>query len=314
MKQFRHMYNGKPVFSIEIFPPKTELGEHTLFSELRHLVSHLPAFVSVTYGAGGSTRAKTMQLVKEIRARLNVTTVPHFTSVGARPQDVRDFVDEAVSLGARNMVALRGDLPRGATNYEPPPDGFRYGSELIEFIADYTQELDLAVAGYPEGHVECRDIRQDVQYLKRKVDAGAVVILTQLFYDNADFFRFRDEAARQGIAVPIVPGIMPITKFSQIQRITALCGARIPDELMAALTKYGDGSTEQQAAGIEYAVRQCRELLDGGAPGLHLFTLNSGHATSRIVHALRSYFDWIFDEVYGPLKRPAEVTAVTGGS
>lgn len=291
MTRFRNMYDGKPVFSIEIFPPKTEPGLHALRNELAYLTRHRPAFVSVTYGAGGSTRSLTLDLVRDIRARYGVTTVPHFTAVGARPDDVRRFVDDALAIGARNMVALRGDLPKGDLVYRPAADGFRYGSDLIAWIHNYAPDLDLAVAGYPEGHVEERDLQTDVQFLKRKVDAGASLVLTQLFYDNADFFRFRDAAARAGIAVPIVPGIMPITRFSQIQRITSLCGARIPDDLASALLAHPDGSPDQQAAGTDYAVRQCRELLDNGAPGLHIFTLNSGHATSRIVHALHEYFD-----------------------
>lgn len=290
MIQFNQMYNGRPVFSVEIFPPKSEQGEHNLLDELERLVPHRPVFISVTYGAGGSTRAKTLDLVRRIHDRCRVTTVPHFTSIGHTKQDVREFIDEALALGARNLVALRGDAPRDVPDYAPPPDGFRYGQELVAFIRSCNDELDLAVAGYPEGHLECRDLQQDVQYLKRKVDAGAAVVLTQLFYDNADFFRFRDEARRIGINVPIVPGIMPITKFSQIQRITALCGARIPDELTQALSAHADGSPEQQTAGIEFAIRQCRELLENNAPGLHIFSLNSSHATSRIVEALNEFF------------------------
>ncbi len=290
MQQFSEMYGARPVFSAEIFPPKTEQGECNLFNELARLVARGPAFVSCTYGAGGSTRAKTLDLVQRIHAQFGVTTVPHFTSVGATRDEVRGFVAEALALGARNLVALRGDPPQDQPNYTPPADGFRYGNELVEFLRTCTDQLELAVAGYPEGHMECRDLPQDIQYLRRKVEAGAAVVLTQLFYDNADFFRFRDQADRAGIRVPLVPGIMPITKFSQIQRITALCGARVPNALTAALTAHLDGSPEQQRAGIDYATRQCRELLEQGAPGLHFFTLNRGHATSEIVEALGDFF------------------------
>lgn len=285
------MYGARPVFSVETFPPKTEHGVHNLYAELTYLTQHHPVFVSVTYGAGGSTRNKTLELAREIGQRFGVTAVPHFTSVGATRADVRQYIADALAGDARNMVVLRGDPPKGETAYTPPPDGFRYGSELVEYVRSITGELDLAVAGYPEGHVECRDLWQDVQHLKRKVDAGASVVLTQLFYDNPAFFRFRDETERAGIGVPVVPGIMPITKFSQIQRMTALSGAAIPDSLSASLLKHEDGSPDQAKAGIEFAIEQCRELLDAGVPGLHIFTLNSGHATSQIIHALHDYFD-----------------------
>jgi len=275
---------------VEVFPPKTEQGNQNLYAELASLARYHPAFVSVTYGAGGSTRAKTLELVREINHHFGMLAVPHLTCIGSSRQDIRDYVDQAIAQGAENIVALRGDPPRGETDFRPAPDGFRYANELVAFIRSYTDKLDIAVAGYPEGHVECRDLTRDIQHLKRKVDAGASVVLTQLFYDNTDYFRFRDLAARTGISVPIVPGIMPIIKFSQIQRITSLCGARIPTALSGALLAYTDGSAAQQAAGIDYAIEQCRELLEAGAPGLHIFTLNHGHATSRLIDALKNYF------------------------
>lgn len=296
MRQFKTIYaQNRPVLSIELFPPKTEAGQANLDQELLSLVTHRPAFISVTYGAGGSTRDKTLSLVQDIRTRFGAAygleAVPHFTCVGSSRQDIRAYVELAVQQGAHNMVVLRGDPPAGMTQFQPAPDGLRHADELVAFIRAQTGQLDLAVAGYPEGHVECRDLDQDVVYLKRKVDAGASVVLTQLFYDNADFFRFRDVAARQGISVPIVPGIMPITRFSQIQRITGLCGARIPDELALGLMAHADGSEDQQQAGVDYAIEQCRDLLEHGVPGLHIFTLNKGHATSRLVDALGAYFE-----------------------
>lgn len=292
MTQFRNIYAGRrPVLSVEIFPPRTEQSWANLQDELTHLVGHRPAFVSVTYGAGGSTRAKTLELVDLIHTRFQVVSVPHFTCVGSSRDDIREFVDRALAQGVRNLVALRGDPPQGAVQFTPAPDGFRYANELVAFIKDYTSALDIAVGGYPEGHVECRELTKDVENLKRKVDAGADVVLTQVFYSNTDFFRFRDAATRANIQVPIVPGIMPITRFSQIQRITSLCGASIPAALSRALLAHEDGSAAQQAAGTDYTIEQCRELLDHGAPGLHLFTLNNNHATSRLVDALGSYFD-----------------------
>lgn len=292
MPQFKTIYTQpKPVLSVEVFPPKTEQGTQNLYDELAHLAQHQPSFVSVTYGAGGATRGKTLELVRDIHARIGVLTVPHFTCVGSSRQDVRDYVDQAIAQGVENIVALRGDPPRGEQEFRPAPDGFRYANELVAFLRSYNSQLNIAVAGYPEGHVECRDLAKDIQHLKRKVDAGASVVLTQLFYDNADYFRFRDLAVQAGITVPLVPGIMPIIKFSQIQRITSLCGARIPTALSGALLAHTDGSAAQQAAGIDYAIEQCRELLEAGAPGLHIFTLNNGHATSELVDALESYLD-----------------------
>ena len=181
--------------------------------------------------------------------------------------------------------------PKGETTFKPAPDGFKYAYELVRFIREYTDQLDIAVAGYPEGHVETRDLATSVEHLKLKVDQGANLIITQLFYDNADFFRFRDMAVRAGIHVPIVPGLLPIIKYSQIERITRLCGAKMPQPLIDRLVVYPDGSSAQHEAGVEYAIKQAEELLKAGVPGLHIFTLNNSHATSRIVEVLGHYFD-----------------------
>lgn len=291
MARFSELYQQeRPVLSIEIFPPKTPKGWANLYHELYYLTRHNPGFVSVTYGAGGSTRDQTLELTYEVRTRFRVNAVPHFTCVGASRESVREYIDRAIAIGAQNIVALRGDPPRGQTEFKPAPDGFRYAYQLVEFIRSYTDQLDIAVAGYPEGHVECRDLRKSTEYLKIKVDAGANLVITQLFYDNQDFFRFRDLAAKMGIHVPIVPGILPIIKYSQIDRITQLCGAKIPDDLRARLLRYEDGSPEQHEVGVEYAIEQARDLLENGVPGLHIFTLNNSHATSRIVEALGDYF------------------------
>jgi methylenetetrahydrofolate reductase (NADPH) len=289
--QFKTIYaHIKPALSVEVFPPKTDKGMAHLRQELTHLTGrYRPAFVSVTYGAGGSTRDKTLEMVQQIRDEFNVTCVPHFTCVGASQASVRDFVDRALAQEVENMVALRGDIPQGATEFEPAPDGFRYANELVAFLNSYTDRLDLAVAGYPEGHPQAPSLAQDIEHLKQKVDAGAAVVLTQLFYDNASFFRFRELAVRAGVTLPIVPGIMPIIKFSQIQRITSMCGATIPGDLQDSLLTYEDGSEEQRLAGIEYAIHQCRELLANDVPGLHLYTLNNGWTTSHLVDGLQEY-------------------------
>ncbi len=293
MARFSEIYAQakKPVLSVEVFPPKTPRGWANLYHELYHLTRHKPGFVSVTYGAGGSTRNQTLELMYEIRTRFHVESVPHFTCVGATPESIREYIDRAIALGAQNIVALRGDPPRGEKEFKPAPGGCRYAYQLVRFIRDYTDALDIAVAGYPEGHVETRDLATSIQHLKLKVDQGANLVITQLFYDNEDFFRFRDMAVKAGIHVPIVPGLLPIIKYSQIARITQLCGAKMPQPLINRLIVYPDGSPEQHQAGIEYAIEQARELLENGVPGLHIFTLNNSHATSRIVEELGSYFD-----------------------
>ena len=292
--QFKEIYRRAqgPVLSIELFPPKTEKGRAHLEKELAQLMQHRVGFVSVTYGAGGSTRDNTLQLTREIREKYGVTTVPHFTCVGASRRSIRAFVDQAIAEGAENIVALRGDPPQGQTEFVPAPDGFRYAYQLVAFLKEnYGDRLSLAVAGYPEGHVETRDLVTSVRHLKQKVDAGADLVITQLFYDNADFFRFRDLAVKMGIDVPIVPGLLPITRFSQIQRITKLCGAKIPGDLTRVLLAYDDGSPDQQMAGIAAAIHQAGELLEQDVPGIHIFTLNNSFATAHMVEALGHYFE-----------------------
>jgi methylenetetrahydrofolate reductase (NADPH) len=292
--QFNAIFRNatRPVLSIELFPPKTEKGRAHLRKELELLMQYRVGFVSVTYGAGGSTRDNTLSLVKQIRDTYGVTTVPHFTCVGASRRSILAFADQAIAEGAENIVALRGDPPRGQKEFIPAPDGFRYAYQLVAFLKEhYGDRLSLAVAGYPEGHVETRDLKTSVMHLKQKVDAGADLVITQLFYDNADFFRFRDLAQKMGIDVPIVPGLLPITRYSQIARITQLCGAKIPKDLTRVLLAFDDGSPDQKMAGIAAAIDQASELLENDVPGIHIFTLNNSFATAHMVEALGHYFE-----------------------
>ena len=292
--KLRNLYQDavRPLLSIELFPPKTEKGRVHLDNELTQLMNFPVGFVSVTYGAGGSSQDHTLALAKNVRQKYGVTTVPHFTCVGASRQSVRAYVDQAIADGAENLVALRGDPPQNETSFRPAPDGFQYAYQLVAFLKEtYGDALSMAVAGYPEGHVETRDLNLSIQHLKQKVDAGADLIITQLFYDNADFFRFRDLATRAGISVPIVPGILPITKYSQIDRITRLCGAKIPTELTKTLVAFPDGSADQQMAGIAAAIDQAGELLENDVPGIHIYTLNNSYATAHMVRALYHYFE-----------------------
>ncbi len=289
--KFQQMYQDEnPVLSVEIFPPRTKKGVTLLFNELKHVKRHHPAFISVTYGAGGTTRDRTLELVQQVKERTAVETVPHLTCVGASKADLATYLEAAINRGAENIVALRGDPSQGEIEFQPAVDGFSHANELVAFIRQRT-DLGIAVAGYPEGHQECKDWNKDIEHLKRKVDAGAHLVLTQLFYNNADYFRFREAATKVGIKVPIVPGILPIVKFSQVQRITTLCGATIPKELTEKLIVHPDNSQAQREEGLAYAMEQCRELLDNDVPGLHIFSLNNGHITSRLVDALSAYFN-----------------------
>ncbi|AEB11900.1 methylenetetrahydrofolate reductase [NAD(P)H] [Marinithermus hydrothermalis] len=278
---------GRPLFSFEFFPPKTPVGEAALFKTIERLKPLKPAFVSITYGAGGSTRAKTIEWARRIKFELGLETAVHLTCVGASRREIKVLLDQVEAAGIENVLALRGDPPRGETEFKPAPDGFRYASELVRFIRAEGYPFSLGGAGYPEGHVECRDREQDLLHLKHKVDSGLDFVITQLFFDNHHYFDFLERAERVGIRVPIVPGIMPITNIQQVQRFTKMCGASIPRSLLAELERFGDDDQAVLAIGVEHATRQCQELLDAGVPGIHFYTLNKSPATRLVVRNLR---------------------------
>lgn len=277
---------AKPLFSFEFFPPKTAAGETALLQAVERLRGLEPSFVSVTYGAGGSTREKTLDIVTRIKRDFGIEAMAHLTCVGHSRSDIAAILDRLRKGGIENVLALRGDPPQGEDRFVPPADGFAYASELVAFIRAEKYDFCLGGAGYPEGHTECRDLARDIGHLRIKVDAGIEFIITQLYYDNADYFAFVDRARAAGIDLPIIPGIMPITDRQQIERIASLCGARIPAALHAQLDTAG-GSAAEEAVGIEWASRQCRELLDRGAPGIHFYTLNKSPATAAILSELR---------------------------
>jgi len=277
---------GRPVFSFEFFPPKTPAGETALLQAIERLRDLDPSFVSVTYGAGGSTREKTLDIVTRIKREFGIESMAHLTCVGHSRGEIDRILDRLRDGGIENVLALRGDPPRGEERFVPPVDGFPFASELVGYIRSRGYEFCLGGAGYPEGHTECRDLALDIQHLRRKVDAGIEFIITQLYYDNADYFAFVRRAREIGITLPIVPGIMPITDRQQIERIASLCGARIPRELLADLDAAG-GAESEEAVGIRWASRQCRELLEAGAPGIHFYTLNKSPATAAILSDLR---------------------------
>ncbi len=277
------LYRERFVVSFEIFPPKTPQGEDGLRQALEDLSGYQPQYISVTYGAGGSTQEKTLELALRLRDALGILPLVHFTCVGAGRAEIRRYLDEVKKNGIENILALRGDPPKGETRFTPPPDGFAYASELVSFIRSISG-FSIGVAGYPEKHLEAPSMEIDLENLKRKVDAGADFIITQLFYNNEDYYRFMDRLTKMGITMPVIPGIMPVTSLSQIDRVTSMCGARVPDELIKRLDAC-TGADSICEAGIEYSIKQCVELKSWGVPGLHFYTLNRAQAVKRIMDA-----------------------------
>lgn len=279
--------DGKPVYSFEFFPPKGEEGAKSLLATVADLKEALaPDFVSVTCGAGGSTRERTLECVTRIQGELAIPAMAHLTCVGVGEDELRENLRLLVGSGVENVLALRGDPPKGETAFRPVAGGFAHASQLVEFIED-NYDLDIGGACYPEKHIESPDARSDLAWTKHKVDRGARFLITQLFFDNRHYFEFVARARAAGIGVPIVPGIMPITNVAQIERFTTMCGASIPAELRERLARCEDDPAKVMATGIEQAIRQCRELLEKGAPGLHFYTLNKSHATRSVLAAVR---------------------------
>ncbi len=285
MKIAEYYKKQKHTISFEFFPPKTAEGETRLFQTVKDLKKLAPSFVSVTYGALGNTQANTLRIVEEIKHKIGLEVAAHLTCVAHSRGEIERILATLYAKGIENIVALRGDPPLGETQFKAPPDGFHYASELVRFIRQHPQlgkAFDLSVAGYPEGHPECRDKQKDLEHLKRKVDEGADAVVTQLFFDNRHYFDFVARARKIGIAVPIVPGIMPVTHGPQIEKFSRMCGAEIPSEIREAIACFGEDQASIVKFGIEYATRQCEELLRGGVPGLHFYTLNQSLATRQI--------------------------------
>jgi methylenetetrahydrofolate reductase (NADPH) len=286
----------EPVFSFEFFPPKTAEGERKLRETLATLRGLAPDFVSVTYGAGGSTRGLTLELTKWIKRDLGIETMAHLSCVGASRDELCVILDSLVGAGIQNVLALRGDPPQGEASWQPHPDGLRYSSELAALISD-RYPVCVGAAAFPEVHPEAADMASDLRFLKQKVDSGVSFLITQLFFDNAAYFRFVEEARSVGIEVPIIPGIMPITDVGQIKRFTDLCGACIPPGLLLELESRADCPDAVLELGVSYATLQCAELLARGAPGIHFYTLNRSAATRAILAALRLLRPWVRREV-----------------
>lgn len=273
--------SGNFIISFEIFPPKTAAGEESLKKELQILKTFAPAFVSVTYGAGGSTREKTMDLSIYIKNILGINPLVHFTCVGYGRQEISKYLKTVKDKGLCNILALRGDPPQGTEKFVAPEDGFAYANELVSYIKGTIDGLEIGVAGYPEGHIESASIDADIENLKKKVDAGAEFIISQLFYDNDDFFRYMEKIRGKGINVPVVPGIMPVTNLAQIKKISSMVN-KIPAKLVTTLESCSS-EDEQIEKGIGYTIEQCKGLKSSGVPGLHLYTLNKSFAVKKIL-------------------------------
>jgi methylenetetrahydrofolate reductase (NADPH) len=285
---------GEPLFSFEFFPPKTDEGVASLFRTVEALRPLGPAYVCVTYGAGGSTRARTLELVKRLKHEAEVEAMAHLTCVGASRDELAAVLDELAAGGIRNVMALRGDPPRGETAFTPHPEGFAHASDLVAFIRSQPKRWDfcLGAAAYPEGHLETRDLARDVAHLKIKVDAGADFLVTQLFFENDRYFQFVERARTAGITVPVLPGIMPIQTVEQIERMTKMCGAGLPRALGAAMDVRREDPEAARELGLSFATLQCAELLRRGAPGIHFYTLNRSPSTRAILSALRITEPW----------------------
>ncbi len=277
------LYSSKKcVLSFELFPPKSDAGVVDLMQTVGELAAHKPDYFTCTYGAGGSTRDRTMSIAAGVKREHGIPVASHLTCVGSTREQLRDYLSAAKTNGIDYIVALRGDPPKGEIEFKAVVGGLSYANELVEMLRAEFPEFGIAVAGYPEVHQEAPNADIDLKNLKRKVDAGADVIVTQLFYDNDDFFRFRDRCVAAGISIPIVPGILPVLSLAQVQRIASLCKARLPEDFVAKLSNHAD-EQGQFCVGVEHARKQVQGLLDAGVPGIHFYVLNKSLATNQIL-------------------------------
>ncbi len=278
------------VFSVsfEFFPPKTSEGENKLFETIENLRKLRPTFVSVTYGAGGSTRDRTRRIVKRIHEETELTVMAHLTCIAHTERELIEILEDYKNMGIENILALRGDVPRDRPDFRPPEGGCRYAVDLVRLIRRiFLNHFSVGVASYPEGHPESPNMEWELKFFKQKVLAGADFSITQMFFDNSYYYKFLDMCEKKGIDIPIIPGIMPITNFKQVRKFASMCGATIPQKLIEKMEPVEDKPEEVAKLGIEFAVRQCEELLHNGVPGLHFYTLNKSTATLKIYEAIR---------------------------
>ena len=291
MQFIRDIHNAKrgkaPVISFEFFPPKTDEGDRNLLEKtIPALMTLKPDFCSVTYGAGGSTRDKTLTIVERIQNEHGLTAMSHLTCVNSTKEQLGEVLADAKKRGIQNILALRGDPPNGVAEFQKTPGGFEFSRELVKFIKELGG-FGIGTAGFPEGHIACREGKHvDWQRLAEKVKEGADFVITQLFFDNRDFFEFRDYLTKHGVKVPLVPGMLPVLSASQIKKFTTLCGAKIPAPMLEKLESLESDDAAATAYGIDYATQQCEELLRSGVEGLHFYTLNKPHSTTQVVKNL----------------------------
>jgi len=281
----------KPTFSFEFFPPKSAEGEIKLEESILELLRLKPDFVSVTYGAGGSTRTKTDEWVRKIQNQFRLTSMAHLTCVGSAKEHIKYILEEHKSHNIKNIMALRGDPPKDKELFVPEKDGFRYASELISFIKNqFSKDFSVGAACYPEKHPEAKTLVEDIEHLKIKVKSGADFLVSQLFFDNEKFFRFRDLLIKKGIEVPVIAGIMPITAYKQIERFTQMTQCYIPEDLQNKMYRYQNDEKELLKISLEYSVKQCEELLRNQVDGIHFYTLNQSNATFLLLSELYKIF------------------------
>jgi methylenetetrahydrofolate reductase (NADPH) len=280
--KIKDLLKTKRTISCEFFPPREAEGIPNVLRAIQRVKTYSPDFVSVTYGAGGSTRAFTEEITLRVKEEADLEVMAHLTCVGQTAEEIHGVLERLDQAGIENVIALRGDPPRGESGFVPVEGGFDHATDLIRHIRHHFP-FGVAGACYPEGHVESADMDSDLDYVKRKVDEGADFLVTQLFYDNRYFFDFMDRAAKAGIDVPVVAGVLPILSAAQIRRFTALCGAKIPEALDLQLDQFYDDDNAVRELGIEYATEQVRELWDSGVPGVHFYVLNRSYAVSKIL-------------------------------
>ncbi len=274
-------------YSFEFFPPKTEKGKQKLPETAATLKELEPDWFTVTYGAGGSTRELTMDIVDDLQQRFQIPTMHHLTCVGHSKAELKAILEEMKERNIRNILALRGDPPEGKEHWEPTPGGFTYCYQLIELIRSYGDFFSIGVAGFPEGHIDCPDKETDSKYLKIKIDVGGEFVVTQLFFDNKDYFEYLERIRKIGVTVRVLPGILPITNYQQLLRFCNTCGATIPQRVHHIFKPLDGNDEATYKIGVEFAVEQCNELLEGGAPGLHFYTLNKVDPTREILNKIK---------------------------
>jgi len=285
MKKIAECFNKlKPTLSFELFPPKTDEGYAKLLNTIEALCGLKPDFISCTYGAGGGSREKTLDIVEHIQQKYHVPAVAHLTCVLHTKDEIKSILSNMKARGISNVLALRGDPPKNNPDWTPGENNFKYSWELVAFIRKYFGDyFSIGVAGFPEGHLLCPDRQLDAEYLKNKIDHGANFVITQLFFNNRDYFDYVARLKKLGVTVPVIPGILPITDYPALVRFTSLCGATIPQEVHEIFKTIAEDKEKTLEAGIKFCVQQSRELLKNGAPGLHFYTLNKIHPIDTII-------------------------------